>query len=324
MKKYFKHLVLIILFSVTYVSLSNAQVRVGAKIDKPTMLIGEQTRLHLSITFPAKDTVGFPKLADSLVNKVLILNISKPDTTFDKNDLNSETIHRTYTITSFDTGQYVIPQYEFRTQNGIVKTDEQVLTIKSVAVDTTKGIYDIKQPFQVKYSIFDWFLDNWKPVVGGAVAILAIIVGIIYLIMRPKKQVAVVKPKVIIPIHTEALAKLNEIKEQKIWQRDQVKEYHSALTDVIREYLEKRYNIKAQEQTSEEIFTSLKYMDIDDASRDKLRQILLLADLAKFAKQKPLPAENEQSVENAISFVMSTKKEVQLNQDKGEGGNELV
>ena len=325
MKFYFRYLYITILLLVACVGLSKAQVSVSATLDKPTMFIGEQTKLHLSITFPAKDTVGFPHLADSLVAKVQILNIGKLDTTFDKNDLNKETIHRSYLITSFDTGQYVIPQYAFHTKSGDIKTNEVVLTIKSVAVDTTKGIYDIKQPFKVDYGIVDWLRDNWKPVTGGLVALLAIIGLIIYLIIRPKAPVAV-KPEVkpLIPPDVEAINQLNALREQKLWQKDQIKEYHSELTEVIRQYLEKRYGIKAHEQTSDEIFVALRYMDIEDDSRNKLRQILLLADLAKFAKQKPLPGENEQSMENAIAFVMHTKKQIQLNQDKGEGNNGLV
>ncbi len=326
MKRYLNYLYLTVLFLSCCVSLAQAQVKVEARLDRGTMLIGEQTTLHLSVRFAAKDTVGFPILADSIAGKVQILNISKPDTSFDKNDLNVETIQRSYLITSFDTGQYVIPQYAFRTKSGILKTDELVLTIKSVAVDTTKGIYDIKQPFQVKYGFFDWLRDNWKLTLAGLVAVLAIVGVIIYLLKRPKKQVAVVQEvKVIMPPDIEAIDKLNALRDQKLWQQDRIKEYHSELTEVMRDYLEKRYGIKAHEQTSDEIFASLRYMDIDEASRAQLKQILLLADLAKFAKQKPLPAENEQSMENAISFVLKTKKQVQLKPNSGEGsGNGVV
>ncbi|WP_448698665.1 hypothetical protein ACFGVR_17560 [Mucilaginibacter sp. AW1-3] len=325
MKFKLRYLYITILLLITCAGVSNAQVSVSAKIDKPTMLIGEQTKLHLSITFPAKDTVGFPHLADSLVAKVQVLSASKLDTTFDKNDLNKETIHRSYIITSFDTGQYVIPQYAFHTKTGDIKTNEVVLTIKSVAVDTTKGIYDIKQPFKVDYGIVDWLRDNWKMILGNAITLLAICITIYYLKNR-RKKIEEVKPEVksLIPADVEAINQLNALREQKLWQADRVKEYHSELTEVIRQYLERRYGIKAHEQTSDEIFTSLRYMDMDDDSRNKLRQILLLADLAKFAKQKPLPAENEQSMENAIAFVLKTKQQIQLNQDKGEGNNELV
>ncbi len=326
MKRVFNYSLIILLLICAVALQSQAQVRVSAALEKPAMLIGEQTKLHLSIRFKAKDTVGFPQLSDTLVGKVQIISTSKLDTSFDKNDLNTEIIHRSYTITSFDTGQYVIPQYAFRTKDGIFKTTEQVLTIKSVAVDTTKGIYDIKQPLQVKYGFIDWLRDNWKTVALGAGLMLAIVALVIYLLKRPAKQVFIPEPKKpAIPPHIEALEKLNALREEKLWQQDQVKEYHSRLTDVVREYLEKSYGIKALEQTSDEIFASLQYMDIPGESRNKLRQVLMLADLAKFAKQKPSPAENEQSIENAIAFIMGTKKEIKLKDQSGEGGSdELV
>ena len=64
------------------------------------------------------------------------------------------------------------------------------------------------------------------------------------------------------------------------------------------------------EQTSDEIIASLKYLGIQaDSNRNKLQQILVMADLVKFAKEQPLPADNEQSMDNAISFIMQTKEE---------------
>jgi len=76
---------------------------------------------------------------------------------------------------------------------------------------------------------------------------------------------------------------------------------------VLREYLEKRYQITAHEQTTEEIFVSLKNRDIPKESRATLKQILTLADLVKFAKEKPIQSENEKSMEDAIGFIVHTK-----------------
>jgi hypothetical protein len=111
--------------------------------------------------------------------------------------------------------------------------------------------------------------------------------------------------------HTIALGKLQELRDKKLWQQNEVKHYYSELSDVVREYLEKRYAIKTHEKTTDEIFAGLKYMNIADEDRNKLSQILLLADLVKFAKEKPLPADNEQSMDNAISFVLDTQQPVE-------------
>ena len=57
------------------------------------------------------------------------------------------------------------------------------------------------------------------------------------------------------------------------------------------------------EQTSDEIFSGLRHLEINEENRNQLRQMLMLADLVKFAKQKPLATDNEQSMDNAIGFL---------------------
>ena len=267
---------------------------------------GSAQNIQVNATLDAKDSIGFPTLPDSISDKIQVLS-SKADTTFDKNDVSIETIRKSYVVTAFDSGEYVIPAYSFKTANGILKTDSLVLQVHTIAVDTTKGVYDIKQPLAVKYSVIDWLRDN-RGVVGGSLLGLLVIAGIAYyLLTRPKKEVVIEEVKPVTPTHVIALQKLNELRSKNLWQQEQTKQYYIELSDVIREYLEQRYNIAALEQTSEEIFTSLKYMDIASENRNLLRQVLILSDLVKFAKEKPAGFENEKSIDNAISFITGTQ-----------------
>ncbi len=102
---------------------------------------------------------------------------------------------------------------------------------------------------------------------------------------------------------------LDEIKVQKLWQQGKEKEYHSQVSDVIRKYIEERFDIYAMEMTSDQIFRRMRGMSDADFVFDKLKQLLLLADLVKFAKYHPLPEENELSMMDAYLFVNGTKKE---------------
>lgn len=326
MTRHFKYLILLLLAVGAMMQAHAQQVKVDAHLEKATIPLGDQTKLHLTITLAAKDTANFPKLADSIKAKLLVVSVNKPDTTFDKNDVNIKTIDRSYTVTSFDTGQYVIPQYELKTASGTFKTPELVLTISPVAVDTTKGIYDIKQPLQVSYTWVEWLKDNWPKIAFPLLAILVIAAVIWYLRKRPKKEAPPKPAEPLKPEHVIALDKLYALREQKLWQHDRTKEYHSEISDVMRDYLERRYGISANEQTTDEILASLRYMDITEPDRAKLKQILVLADLVKFAKEKPLAAENEHSINNAIDFVVATQKVVAPPvQPKPEGENdELV
>jgi ABC-type multidrug transport system fused ATPase/permease subunit len=290
---------------------SHAQIiQADAKLDRAAIKIGEQTQMHLIVRFHAKDKIGFPILKDTISGKVQIVS-SKADTTLDKQGADITTIRHNYTITSFDSGEYVIPSYAFHTASGDVTTPPLTLQVATVKVDTTKAAYDIKQPLTIKYTFWDWLRDNWRWVVLG-LAIILIIAGIIYYLRkRPKKVVVVEPPKPVIPAHVIALEKLAQLRDKKLWQQEQIKQYHIELSDTIREYLESRYSIQALEQTSDEIFASLRYMDITEENRNTLRQMLILADLVKFAKEKPLPYENEQSMDNAVAFVKKTQPETQ-------------
>jgi len=318
-KQHFNYTLFLILFSACFSFKSNAQtIQAQAGLDKVSMPIGDQTVLHFSARFPAKTEVIFPQLADSIAGKIQIVKSGKPDTTFDQNNKNIEIISRNYTITSFDTGTYVIPAYTFRSKKDSVKTNQLTLQILSVAVDTTKGIYDIKQPFAVSYTFIDWLKDHWLWIV---IPLAVILIGgylFYYFRKKPKTEVPVKKIIPSKPAHDIALSKLYELRDKKLWQQDEVKAYYSELSDVLREYLEKRYHINAPEQTTDEIFVALRHISLSADNRKNLKQILTLADLVKFAKEKPLPNENEQSIENAIGFIMQTKETVPLSGTKEE------
>lgn len=284
------------------------QIKVEAKLEQMNIKLGDQTIFRLMAHIPANGQVDFPVLADTISSKVQIVAMGKTDTLTDKNNPGIKTISRPYTITSFDAGVHMIPPYTFVSKEGNLSTQAIPLEVTAVKVDTTKAIYDIKEPLAVSYSFMDWLRDNWKLVLFSTLGIL-LLAGLIWYVISKRKNrpVKVELPKPLVPFHTIALDQLNALKNEKLWEQGQVKAYHSKLTDIIREYLEKRYEINALEQTSEEIFSGLKHLDIKEQDMNKLRQMLLLADLVKFAKARPLNSDNEKSMENAIGFVMNTK-----------------
>jgi hypothetical protein len=109
------------------------------------------------------------------------------------------------------------------------------------------------------------------------------------------------------PAEEVALEKLDAIKEKKIWQQGQVKEYHTQLTDVVREYIARRFDVSSVEQTSDETLRDIRPLLIERKDLyEQLRKMLTLADLVKFAKWSTTPDENELSLRNAYTFVKET------------------
>ena len=84
------------------------------------------------------------------------------------------------------------------------------------------------------------------------------------------------------------------------------KEYYTQLTDVLREYMYRRFGFNAAEMTTSEIVDELLKIK-DKESIKELKEILEVADLVKFAKLHPTVHENERNMLNAIEFVNATK-----------------
>ena len=96
------------------------------------------------------------------------------------------------------------------------------------------------------------------------------------------------------------------------------KQYYSILTEVLRRYIMRRFDVNAMEMTSTEILDALRRKDLS-STYDNLKQILVLSDFVKFAKVHPLPDENELSMTNAYIFVNGTKPEEKpVEQDQSE------
>ncbi len=287
------------------------EVSVTAKIDTNVILIGDQVNLKFSVTAPKNYNIVFPIFIGSLSNKIEIVNQSKIDTVFSQ-DKSKLTLNQTIVITSFDSGYYKIPAFAFQFKRinfdapNTVFSDSLFLTVNNVAVDTNLAIKDIKAPMEAPIT-----LKELLPYIGVGFGIIALVILAIYLIRRytKKKDTILTPPKPKIPPYQKALQDLEALRLKKLWQNDRIKDYHSELTEILRIYFEYQFNIQALEMTSDEIIEAFENVKKDEDLKAKLKQILTLADLVKFAKQLPLPDQHDLSLHNAIHIVKATYTE---------------
>ena len=292
------------LFSIDLV----AQNAVNLTIDKKELQIGEQARLRFELNLPVTEQLRFPELKDTLIKEIEIIQFSAIDTLLPTDDVSRQVLTFDLIITSFDTGFHVIPPLTFYLSSDSLKTDPVLLKVKATTLDENIPLKDIKDPLNVPFSFKEWFLKNWKWIALIHLIILGIALFFIYFRKREK---APSEPIIITPqkaAHEIALEKLHALATKKLWETGKLKAYHSELSETIREYIENRYQVHALEQTTDEIFHHLRYLEITDTEKNKLRQVLMLSDLVKFAKEKPIQSENEQSMSNALEFVTATKE----------------
>jgi hypothetical protein len=308
---------LFLIITVLYYTADIYGQKATAVIDTNNILIGDHVNLKLSFTFPAKGIVIWPAINDTITKNIEIINLSKLDTTF-TSDKNNITFNQTITITSFDSGSFVIPPIDFAfhlpgdTSKIHSFTSPLTLYVNTIPVDTNLAIKDIKAPLRAPITF-----KEMLPWILGAIGLIAIILITVYIVRkRMKKQPLISFNKVVIPAHIKALQKLEEMREKKIWQKGMVKEFHSELSDILRTYIEEVYNIPAMEMISEEIIYKLKSTSIEEESVKKLQNILRLADMVKFAKFSPLPDENDFNLRNAVIFVNETAPKQEASAEK--------
>lgn len=278
---------------------------VSAAIDSTAIYIGDQTDMHLRATMEPTEQASLPRYGETLIDGIEIVKRTGVDTTVLQDG--RVQLNQTLTLTSFSDSLFFIPPQPFVSGEDTLWSDGMSLNvIQPFEIDTTLAITDIK-PLQ-RAPIWWWGIIRW---VLLAIGCILLGIGAWYFIkwaMHRKKggelQLAEVEKR---PAEEVALEKLDKIKAEKIWQEGKVKEYHTELTDVIREYIGRRYEVKSTEKTSDETLRELKpLMGEQKELFERLRKMLSLADLVKFAKWHTTPDENESALLTAYDFVHET------------------
>lgn len=280
---------------------------VSATLDSTTLFIGDQTDLHLRAIGEVGEQVTMPVLDKELIPGVEIVDRTIVDTISLKDG--RVQYDQYLTVTSFEDSLFYIAPLPFVSGDDTVWSDGLTLNVvQPFEMDTTDmAITDIKGVY--KAPIWWWGIFRW---VLLAVLLAGVGVAGYYLItylQRRKLEEAgnevVTEP--LRPAEEVALEKLDAIKEKKIWQQGQVKEYYTQLTDVVREYIARRFEVSSVEQTSDETLRDIRPLLSERKDLyDQLRKMLTLADLVKFAKWSTTPDENELSLRNAYTFVRET------------------
>lgn len=283
--------------------------RVSTSLDTNAMLIGDHVGLTLKFTGSPKAQIIWPFLPDTILGNISVIGRGKIDSAYSDGQ-KQLTLSQKFTLTCYDSGFYTIPPITFRYRvlpdTTVQSVSSQLITlmVHTLKVDTTQAIKPIAGPLRIPITfreIYPWIL-----LAIGVIS--AILFGIWYYHKRKKNQpVFQLKPKIILSPHETALREMEKLRVKKLWQSGKVKEYHSELTEILRRYIEERFSVPALEQTSGEILDNLAGVpDCPQTASNRLRTMLTLADMVKFAKTVPLPIDNEQSLTDGIEFVYET------------------
>jgi hypothetical protein len=198
-----------------------------------------------------------------------------------------------YTITSWDSGEYIIPSFSVSTQKNSYEFNNLTLKVDFPEVSENKDIYDIKEQFTNVDSNQSWFRKYWY-----VLPLILVIALLIYFLWKKRKK----KKNQSIPLLTldeRILQELELLEKKELWLKNQIKQHYIEFSTILRIYLGEKYQLNLLEKTSFESILLLKQKNIKVTTLDNISKILNESDLVKFAKTT---VNSEKIVQNFIDF----------------------
>jgi len=284
-----------------------AQIEINAEINRRDisreLTIGDPFEVVVTVTHPQGLEVSMPYV-DTL----------EPFMVIDQSEQRIEergtitNLYR-YELVAFETGELKLPPFKF-----LVRSDSLIdtlfsnrvgLKVASVLPADMKDINDIKGPVR---------FPNLGPLIIGAVIILAAILGYVaYRYLRNMREVrALAKP--LRPSWIEAIIALEEIPVNEWIARGMIKKYYYTLSEILKRYLERRFEFRALEQTTTEIVDNMRMLRIPQ--RDDFSNFFTSADRVKYAKYVPPGSEIASAIDTAKDLVNRTRPEEPARENK--------
>jgi len=294
-----------------------AQVKVTLDGVKDSLNVGEPMNVRLTISAPAGGRIQLPKWSEALDKFELL---TSPDTSaFSQPSSGAPTIIQLRT-TCYESGEQVFQPISVRwistdgSRLDSAQTEPIIVFVQGVVpdtilalADTTQKPYKLLQPNRIrKLGVSLAEIAPW-------ILLAAIAVGIFYLVrwwLRRRKRKTEVAAEIAAPpprpAHVVALESLDHLRDEQLYQGGKIKEYYIRLSEIVRLYIEGRYQIPAMESTSFQLLRDTESALTDQNLRAVLANLLEDADLAKFAKQRPDEETCQRDLEKAYVFVRKT------------------
>ena len=280
--------------------------KVTTSVDTTKNKIGAEFKLTIKTDVDTFSKVKFPEAKN--FGALEVIHSYKIDTV--RNGARYELIKK-YGLTQFDSGKYTIQRIPVLINGKPVFSDSIKVEVNDIQVDTLKQkMYDIKDIAEVESPLGNWWIY----------LLILLVIGIagyfIYQFIKkrqsqPKAEVIVFKS----PIE-KATTLLQQLENKKLWQKGEIKDYYSELTDIARNYIEEEINIPAMESTTSELIDGLrkaakqKKLKLSNETVENLEKVLKQADLVKFAKVKPLDFEIEEDKKRISSSIVIIHKSI--------------
>lgn len=286
--------------------LAQGTISIESTVDKSTIHIGDRVTYTLTVKHSADVAVDLPATGINLgqfeIQDYQVLEPQKKD------GLLVEEV--TYQISIYEVGDFVIPpvpvQYTLPdSQTFALQSEEIAIHVVSLKPSEMADIRDVKAPLTVPPDYtFYYFL-------GGVLSLLLLVVLAIYIYLKKfkKEDIPFFAPPPPRPAHEVAYEALQALDKEKLLESGEVKLYYIKISEIIRTYLSRRYEIDVLEMTTFELLLNLReVVDIEEENVELIQDFLNKCDLVKFAKYIPTEDDTQSIMPLATKIVDNTRR----------------
>lgn len=269
---------------VVHDSIAQEKPSIKSSVDKNRILIGEPIQLTIETGLPTGSGISFNPI--DTINHFEFLGERVTDTL--KKD-GGISIRDIYTITSFDSGRWIIPSY---TLSPGVNTDTITVTVFFSDFNSNQDYHDIKDIIEISPA-------KKRPVWPYAAGGIILLVLLLFFLLRKKNTVNNSTLERVIDPYEEAMKELALLKKEK----PGVKIFYSKLTDIFRLYIFRKKGILSLQKTTGDLILRLQDLNLNKEQFSKLAQSLQLGDFVKFAKFVPLADDDQNTLETIQQII---------------------
>ncbi|RMF00007.1 MAG: hypothetical protein D6768_13810, partial [Chloroflexi bacterium] len=274
------------------------------------LTVGDRITLRLEVTHPPDSRVQLPQIEKEWGDFEVVSQTGQ-DTVVQ--DDGTAVTRKDIVVSLFAPGQYQTPPLVV-THRKADNTFEELgapvipLTISSVLVEGDDTLRDIKEQFTLPVP------PTWPLVLAGLLLGAALAAGLLYvgqwaynrwwqktpLADAPQPVIDTRPPEVI------AYAELDRISALDLPAQSKIKQHYSLVADCLRDYIERRYQIPALEQTTDELNSAFRRSAVPLEIAGRFINLFYLSDLVKFARLKPGVSDAYQLLDTARALVADT------------------
>jgi hypothetical protein len=288
-------------------SYQQGPMTVHIRVDKSKITIADTLWLEFETTIAPGYDVNMPKV-DKVLESFGIVDWQNLGNRLDANN-NVISTYR-YRLEPFLSGKFAIPAFTFEFRdvneqaNKIYELETEPVDIEVASLlGEQRGklsIADIEDVVDMPTKTVLWWLLPMVAVVGG-------VTGLWLYLRRNKKKVTV---RIFKSAHEIAYARLQLLVQEDLIKAGKVKEFYESISDILRHYIEDRFELMAPERTTEEFLFEIRDTGIlSEGDRKALMEFLTHCDLVKFAKHSPTNEQIQHTFDLAKDFIEQTKSE---------------